>query len=384
MNSIGGLPRAVIPPFVLTAPPVETESRLGRKFAEEEICDPENAPFLRPNGQRKRRGNPCHALPKIRTLEDLIESGESRGASTFQVHHARAMWEAGLRSKAARLVLCGRLGRKVHCVSHGHRFFVRYRCGNRYCQACMGAVFQALFSDLHARLAPIARRIVPFWPVVGRFPSRVIAKIDFTIPNDGQMPQPEMVRRFNKDIRKFFLMLARRKGWNKDRWGAAWCIEFGPGNTNLHAHGVYAGPWLQQKKREMSDLWSEIRGERSFLSVKAAHSFEHALRHAIKYPAADWKYLNSTPERLAALELAFNGIRRVHTVGAFYNPPQSEEQSANSGGLGLCPDCGSALCESSGWSWDSVSELESKGVRELDAARRQAGRTRTFGVVEPP
>jgi hypothetical protein len=198
------------------------------------------------------------------------------------------------------------------------------------------------------------------------------------------MPQPEMVRRFNKDIRKFFLMLARRKGWNKDRWGAAWCIEFGPGNTNLHAHGVYAGPWLQQKKREMSDLWSEIRGERSFLSVKAAHSFEHALRHAIKYPAADWKYLNSTPERLAALELAFNGIRRVHTVGAFYNPPQSEEQSANSGGLGLCPDCGSALCESSGWSWDSVSELESKGVRELDAARRQAGRTRTFGVVEPP
>ena len=116
-------------------------------------------------------------------------------------------------------------------------------------------------------------------------------KLDITTRNVGEMPTAEEVRQFNKDIRKLFRAIEREFGISRREYGVLWCCEFGSGNTNLHAHGVYAGPCLPQ--RELSRLWSVIRSDGSFIvSIKKARSFEAALGHALKYPS---KFFSAAP-----------------------------------------------------------------------------------------
>jgi hypothetical protein len=222
---------------------------------------------------------------------------------------------------------------------------------------------------LRRRRAPGSRRLTA---IKGKCPLRVMAKIDFTVRNDGQMPSAEKVRWFNKKIRKFFVRLAKMNSWRKNEWGAAWCAEFGPGNPNLHAHAVFCGPWIQQKGREASTLWSKIVGEYAILSIKAAKSFRHALRHAIKYPAASWKYFSASPERLAALEKAFYTVKRFHTIGAFYNPPTDPKvPPIILPPYDKCPTCGSQLVEIADPRWLTLNELMRMGSRDYRAYQRE-------------
>jgi hypothetical protein len=235
----------------------------------------------------------------------------------------------------------------------------------------MAWVYESLFYEVVERLGPVAERLVPEWPVIGRVPLRVVAKVDFTIRNDGQMPSAEKVRWFNRAIRRFFVRLARRNKWPKGSWGAAWCAEFGPGNTNLHAHAVFCGPWIEQRKREASTLWSGVVGEYAIVSVKVAQSFRHALRHAIKYPAASWKYFAASPERLSALEEAFYTVKRFHAVGAFYDPPLDVKvPPAVIVPYDSCPNCGSKLVELYAPRWFTLDEIQRMGSRDYGAWER--------------
>jgi hypothetical protein len=238
----------------------------------------------------------------------------------------------------------------------------------------MSSVYESLFCDALERLGVVAARLVPEWPVHGHRPLLVIAKIDFTIRNDGQMPGKEKVRWFNRAIRRFFIRLARRSGWKKGEWGAAWSAEFGPGNTNLHAHAVFCGPWIEQKNREASGLWSDVVGEYAIVSVKAAKSFCHALRHAIKYPAASWKYFAASAERLTSLEKAFYTVKRFHCVGAFYNPPADVKVPPTVIlPFDKCPVCGSQLEDLHQARWFSLHELMCMGSRDYGAWERNEG-----------
>jgi hypothetical protein len=202
------------------------------------------------------------------------------------------------------------------------------------------------------------------------------------------MPSAEKVRWFNRAIRRFFVRQARQNHWKKGEWGAAWCAEFGPGNTNLHAHAVFCGPFIRQKNREASSLWSEVIGEYAIVSVKAARSFRHALRHAIKYPAASWKYFSATPERLASLERAFYTVKRFHAVGAFYNPP-SEDCKVPPTILipyDKCPTCDSPLVELHDPRWRTLDELMRMGSRDFGEWRhneRLMGKGETTGSGPP-
>ncbi len=182
------------------------------------------------------------------------------------------------------------------------------------------------------------------------------------------MPTRDEVRKFNQDIRRFFRAVERRFGISRKDYGALWCDEFGSGNTNLHAHGLYCGPRLPQTKmgKELSCLWSEIRGERSFVSIKNAGSFEAALSHVLKYPSKFW---NASPARLVDLELAFDHVRRVHAVASFYNPKIEREPGEDSSAeASHCPICGELLGEPErGWAF--VDELSREGRRNLDEER---------------
>jgi hypothetical protein len=309
--------------------------------------------------------------PKVQTGEELIRLGVSVWQNRTMIAKAVEMWDARMSAGAVRQAQCSRIAWVRQC-KHGHLWHRVFRCGLRFCPLCMSSVYESFFYEAVERLDSVASRLVPEWPVEGHRPLRVVAKIDFTIRNDGRMPSAEKVRWFNRAIRRFFVRLARRNNWKKEQWGAAWCAEFGPGNTNLHAHAVFCGPWIEQKGREASALWSEVLGEYAILSVKAAKSFRHALRHAIKYPAASWKYFSASPERLASLEKAFYTVKRFHCVGAFYNPPADGKVPPTIlAAYDKCPTCGSRLEEVASPRWFSLHEIMRMGSGNYGAWERE-------------
>ena len=333
----------------------------------------------RPRRHRKR-GDAEFVLPEPVLKDGKVEFplAASAGASPQQLARAAALHQGGLTGKAQRAAHCGVLGQRRDCLSNrDHGFYIPYRCGNRYCPTCGRHCFAALFSK-HIVLNGVAQRLVPEWPAKGRFPARVIAKIDFTVSNKGTMPEAEAVRQFNMNVRKFWRAVEREFGISRKDYGVVWCDEFGGNNTNLHAHGAYAGPWLPQKDKELSRIWSQIVGEQAFVSIKPAKSFPAALAHALKYTS---KYVSdSTPERLAELEKAFNRVRRVHTLAAFYNVKQAEP-GEEYGSLDCkgCPLCGGTLLRVSGWKMRPIPELKAAGLKNLEESWREAGRNNVFG-----
>lgn len=127
----------------------------------------------------------------------------------------------------------------------------------------------------------------------------------------------------------------RELGIDSKQYGFLWCDEFGGWdpkkelhNTNLHAHGIYVGPYIPQEL--FARLWTEIRAKKDgakivwiskqkidkppadFLECERRR-FIRCLGHALKYTG---KHVSrSDGARLADLEIAFHTVRRVHTIG---------------------------------------------------------------------
>lgn len=357
----------------------------------------------RPGPEKKKRGrDPREALPESNDIEALADTF---GASDRRRRQAQALERHGLHSKAKRVVLCGRLGRRLNCLSEHareHRFFRPYRCHGRYCEVCGPAWFRKKFSDLLSILPPVIEQILKTCRERGII--YVIAKLDFTIPNTGQMPKLEQVRDFHRALHDFWRLVERLLYVRRDEYGQVGCDEFGGSNTNLHRHSLYVGPTLPQHNKELSALWSlanitdrarrrelirlaRKKGvrflwdalrpeERRFASIKRARSFQAALAHALKYPS---KFLShSTPERLAELEAAFHKTRRFSTGGAFYRI-KVEREPGEECELGHCPLCGSPLAEQHGV-WEPRSALEAEGRRDIEEVRRQVAKQRVMGI----
>jgi hypothetical protein len=297
-----------------------------------------------------------------------------------QANQARLLLELGLSGKARRQAWCSLVARRRDCFSGnlGHRFFTKCFCGNRYCPTCGPRSFRDLFNR-HSRLRALVEGLLLH--KAGDHTPRVLAKIDFTTVNTGKMPTAADVRQFNKDIRRFFRAIEKLYGISRRDYGVLWCCEFGSGNTNLHAHGIYAGPLLPQRERQLSKIWSNIRSDGSYIvSIKAALSFEAALGHALKYPS---KFFEAPPARLAELEVAFDRVRRVHALARFYNP-KIEREPGDEGptSAGHCPICGDPLLDAPGWHF--VDELEREGRRDSDVVRIEVGRATVLTGAGPP
>jgi hypothetical protein len=404
IQTVFGVPRAVIPraegvlshsikdvlaDITLISP---RERRRNQRLARlrtrelEQYCSPEREadlvrerPALIRQKRNKKPGDPSRGVPLAfdeqgNFVERLVGRVPER-----QAKQALLLLEQGLSGKGRRQAWCGLIGRRRDCFSGHpeHRFYAQCFCGNRYCPTCGPRSFRDLFNR-HSRLHSVVDELLEHRTEDHR--PRILAKIDFTIRNTGEMPSASQVRQFSKDIRRFFRAVEKKFGISRRDYGFLWCCEFGSGNTNLHAHGVYAGPILPQRRKELSRLWADIRSDGSYIvSIKLARSFEAALGHALKYPS---KYFEAAPARLVELEVAFDRVRRVHALARFYNP-KIEREPGEEGPVdpGHCPLCGDLLIDEPGWHF--IGDLKLEGRRDIELARIDAARARAFSESPP-
>ena len=232
------------------------------------------------------------------------------------------------------------------------------------------------------------------------------------------MPTSRDIREFNEDIRQCVRRALRELGIDAKHYGFLWCDEFGGWNpktesynTNLHAHGVYVGPYLPQEL--IVRIWTQIRTEKDgakivwiekqkidkppndFLECERRR-FIRALGHALKYTG---KHLGrSDGARLADLEMAFHTVRRVHTMGLFYhadlrchskcsqckarcvlvNGHEGEHNCQAHGHENRCPLCNGYLMFPRESGYALISDLKREGRRELGEVRRQLARDRVL------
>jgi hypothetical protein len=366
---VSAAPILVAPIWITQAIELQEQRRLRRKD-----------PLLRVEKEYRRVVGDIDArrrgLPSDRSVRVL-----GRVAQVPEVDHrfANALGRVGLRVKGQRRRLCGHVGRAALCTnSECHsKFFAPFGCNTRFCPRCGRRLAAKLFRQQAHRLRPVTDSLL-------QRAGYLLAKLDFTTKKLGRMPTAEEVHVFDGCIGRFRVSLLRHLGLKTRDVGFARAFEFGEHNTNLHAHCIWLGPRLPRPKKKgsqqlgiLSRMWEDAcRGtafEGSFIvSVKRAESFERALGHCLKYGL---KHIPTDPARAAALELAFNGVRRFQCSGAFFNPPKIGSECKPDSG---CPNCDAAL-DFSTCSFFPRTVAERWGFVDLGRARR--ARTLNFQPI---
>src|SRR4029077_15163280 len=249
---------------------------------------------------------PKREIQRAIRREDLEtwRRGGDEAESNFLTWWERKQWRkrSALLRKANRLANCGVSGRRLDCSGHaGHQFYARFKCQSRYCRGCGADVFAELFGSYVGLWLTVLRLLPPR----GFRSSTIIAQLDFTAVNLERMPLRAEIREFNQDIRECMKRVCCEMGLGADGYGFLWCDEFGGWNpkknsynTNLHAHGVYVGPYIPQEL--IAKHRAEIRSEKDGAKVvwiskqKIDHApgdfhegecrrFIRALGHALRY-----------------------------------------------------------------------------------------------------
>lgn len=286
---------------------------------------------------------------------------------------AQALYNAGLKKKAFRYADCEMRGEKTECSRYPahHRFFKSYHCLNRFCSKC-GRVHRA---RLYCRYSPV---LSAFLSECSSLPFHTLARVNFTMRCDGQVPTREQVRAFNQAVRKTVMKAVRAVLRERAKGGDEWAraalklrkavygiffsdevgfetrghvpdAERAAHGLNLHAHGIFYGPFLSDWKRGWEifrDIW---RKETARVFGQESHgcwikhltgwrsdpdrAVRHALNHLLKYIS---KCPYQTVQRMADLESAFDGARRVH-AGGLWHGLKEEDRSVRCSDV--CPIC---------------------------------------------
>lgn len=382
-------PRAVIPPFELTPPPGSPPSRADFLIAE----------LVRRFGGRVEHHDDPDSLPVVDSdlwVSQKPEKNPEWKNFGFRGRVAELLWNRGLEKKAIRFANCGRMGRPGVCTRYPleHRFYEPHPCSMIFCRECADKQRGDLLRDyVEVVLSVLREHGVPEgW---------VLARVNFTLRSDGSEITPSGVKKFNSAVRA----VMRKIVGSARGFGMLFVDEVGfetrghlpdaqrrAHGLNLHCHGIYFGPWDRRHAREAwrraRDLWKAeterrygvpstgffIRWVKGFDS-DPERAVRHALRHMLKYTS---KPPAVTAERLASLIAAFDGARRVHSLGLFYGrKPKREKKDCP------CPRC-RAMGIASAIEFDGrrlanggclprlvlVEELRAGGYEDLREARR--------------
>ncbi len=365
----------------------------------------ERARRLENQGDSQHATRRAWSVPYLVGVNDagtVIFSAPGQRASDWKRRKGVPMVHADLLKKANRELACGLVGGPVKC-KNGHQFHVAYECGNRYCPKCGPEGAKKLFARTLGPLRLAAARLLlcdnaacaecfwwrqgmdragdnlPHWPPQKnrRHPKTVVAILDFTLRNIGGSERSlrEGFRFLNSRIKTFMRTLERRRGIARAEYGLLWCDELGRNNSNMHAHGIYVGPWLPQKKRELSELWKEVTGGMGeIVFIRFAESLERALYHAMKYPAKYADEEKTSPERAAALEMIFHRVRRIHALASFYNMKKPDDPSGDV--FNTCPLCSEQLSKPD--FRFLLADLKAVGSRDVTALQREILRARVL------
>lgn len=382
------VPLAGMEPFSLTPLPcslpsredfliAELERRFGGRF-ESEVVEPEIVD------------------PEMYKAPELVEpqwTGGFRGEVAKLLWR-----KYGRKKKAIRFLNCNELARPGVCENYPdeHKFFIPNGCEVIFCKECADESRRELLHDYwhvicntvldfagerkeHERLCEllansegserkrVERDLGELWARVGKFfpkpdvekelkkqiseRTHVLARVTFSLRSDGSEITPERVKKFNPCVgvvmrhvvgsRKGFGMLFvdevgfEKRGHLPDEKRVAHGL-------NLHCHGLYFGPLLEWKR--LLDEWMEVTKRKFGVESRGVYitrvkrfgenpgrAIRWALNHMLKYTS---KPPAVSPERLASLIAAFDGAKRVHSLGLFYGKkPKREKRECH------CPKC---------------------------------------------
>jgi hypothetical protein len=331
-------PMAPLPAVIPRGPdqlPSESREEYWERLAAEARLDPEYAELI----------DAPMREPGARRVVELEENPEwARFGIRGQV--AQLLFRRGLKRKAVRFANCNRLGRPGLCSLYPfeHKFYQQHGCDVIFCRECADNSRRELFLDYLSVVSSVLREhgIPSGW---------VLARINFTLRSDGSPITPERVKKFNAAVR--FTM--RKSIGSRNGYGMLFVDEVGfekrghiaerkSGGLNLHCHGLYFGPLVDwEKTRDIGARETEARfgvASLGFFIQKIAvknGGIEGAVRWALNHML---KYTSKPPavsaERLADLISAFNGARRVHSLGLFYGrKPDREKKDRQC----PCPKC---------------------------------------------
>jgi hypothetical protein len=282
--------------------------------------------------------------PVTRRVERSLEEPEWERFG-FRGQVGRLLWARGLKRKAIRFLSCNKCARPGLCSRYPdeHKYFVPNGCEVVFCKECQQEVRRALFFSYQmVILAVIMRGIPPGW---------VLARVTFTLRSDGTEITPERVKKTNLCVRT----VMQRAVGSRRGYGLLFINEVGyekrghlpdservAHGLNLHAHGLYFGPrlnWERTRNLWMAETEKKFGVPSRGFYITAVRGLEKdperavrwALSHMLKYVA---KPPAVTPERLASLIAAFDGAKRVHSLGLFYGKkPKREKKDCP------CPKC---------------------------------------------
>jgi replication protein len=237
---------------------------------------------------------------------------------------ADALIHNKLLSKANRFMECCRYAHTYECEgSEKHKLFSPVYCDLRYCPRCGPRQYARLMEKYEPILKAVSAH---------KKPGFRLRRITLTTRNTGELTTAQ-IKKFNRDVKNTLKLLWR----SVSGWGAIWCDEVGFENTNLHAHVLAYGPYISQD--ELAKTWQRVSGNQVVDIRDASRSGTKALLYMLKYvskpPAND-------PEFIGLLETAFHGVRRVHTVGVFYNFTGDDPDHEHSE-WSKCPHCGADI-----------------------------------------
>ncbi len=272
------------------------------------------------------------------------------GEFEFRERVADLLIANGLIDKAFRYFDCARKGFLLQCEGSGHQFYSPFHCDLRFCPHCAPRQF--------ARLMEKYGPILEFISKQERHGYR-LREITLTSVNNGELTREKIVL-FNNCVKKLLRQLLR----GKKGWGAIYVDEVGFNNTNLHAHILFYGPYLDQKI--IASAWKEISGNQVVWIKESGTPGPQALLYILKYVS---KAPTDNPETVAKLEVAFHRARRVHALGIFYNfeKPESDEAEEAENSHRLCPKCQTRLVLVR--DYRPIREFKSSGIPSLKASR---------------
>ena len=278
---------------------------------------------------------------------------KSEGEALFRLRVAEILRAHQLFSKAARFESCSQFGYVVECKGEdAHHFYTVEYCDLRFCARCGPRMFKRLYARYACILDYVQRHPRPNYR---------LRQITLTSKNTGSL-NSDQIKEFNGQVKETIKRLMKGV---KD-WGALWVNEVGFNNTNLHAHILIFCPYVPQKR--LAELWNKVSGN-SVVWINQTHvpgslALLYLLKYVSKPPSED-------PHSIAALEVAFHGTRRVHSLGLFFNFSREDPDGKNSIWK-TCPKCGADLKR--GKKVYSLNELLSMKLEFIGDCRKKEGK----------